>query len=545
MKNKGFHFIYLALILVLTACYKGKSVDLIVHNANIYTVDLNYSKAEAMAIKDGKIVEVGPERKILNKYAADETIDAGGKDVFPGFTDAHGHMLSLLEQKLNLDLVGCKSKQEMLFRTEKYGAKLKRKCLVGRGWDQSLWGEKELPTNEELNKLFPDVPVILYRVDGHAALVNDCMLKKAGITADTKVEGGKILANEGVPSGIILDNAINLLYPYIQPYTDSEKKQALLEIQEELFQSGITSVHEAGINFEDIALFESLYRNDQFKLNLYAMLYPTDQNIDFARKKGIYRYKNLLIRSFKVVGDGSLGSRGACLKQAYSDDPHNHGFLITSLQDFQRIAEVAREVGYQMNTHAIGDSTNKIVIDIITETYKYKKDHRWRIEHAQVLDLKDLARMAACGAFPSVQPTHAVSDQRWAEQRIGSERLKGAYAYQTILNHSGIIAFGTDFPVESFDPFLTIHAAVNRKNKNNQPLEGFLSSEAVSLKNCIQAMTFWPAFASFQENERGSLESGKTADFVIFERPVNASASFQENYAFATFIKGKKVYSAE
>lgn len=517
---------------------------MVVHNAKIHTVDEAYSVHEAMAIKDGKIVEVGPERQILNKYRYDEEIDAHGKDVYPGFTDAHGHLLSLIDQRLNLDLTGSKSFGEVLFKLDKYTSHSKRKFIVGRGWDQATWGSKEFPTNEKLNALYPKTPVMLVRVDGHAALINDCLYKKAGL--DKKIiPGGKVLMKNGKPTGIILDNTITEVSKLIPSFTYKERQKAFLQIQEELLQYGITGVHEAGIDFKDIAFFQRLNREKKLKIQLNAMLYPSTENIEFARENKIYHDHNLLIRSFKVVGDGSLGSRGACLKQSYHDDPLTHGFLTTSLDEMRKIAAVCKETGYQMNTHAIGDSTNKVIIDIIAEMYRYKKDHRWRIEHAQVLDPRDIPKLSEYAVFPSVQPTHAVSDQRWAQDRLGKHRLKGAYAYQSILSVTGIFALGTDFPVESFNPFLTIHAAVKRQNADNFPAGGFLNREAVSLENCIRGMTIWPAFACFTEKVTGSLEKGKHATFVILEYPLNASGDFRENFAHMTYIKGKKVYSAE
>lgn len=542
-----FYISILCISLLCQSCMKSKKVDLIIHNATIFTVDLNYSTAEAMAVKDGKIVEIGPERQILNKYTSEEIIDAQGKDIFPGFSDAHGHLLSLIDQRLSLDLTGSKSFEELLFKLEKYisSSKSKRKFIVGRGWDQSLWNTKKFPTNEQLNKRYPNTPILLIRVDGHAALVNDCLLKLAKLDENSVIEGGKILLDKGKPSGIILDNAISKVSALIPPFSLKEKQDQLIEIQQELFQYGITSVHEAGINYDDIRLFQSLNQSEKLELQVYAMLYPTPKNFAFAKKNGIYEKRNLFIRSFKVVGDGALGSRGACLKHPYHDDPSVVGFLTTSPKDLQLIAREAREIGYQMNTHAIGDSTNKLIIDIIADTYRQKKDHRWRIEHAQVLDVNDIPKLGQYAIFPSVQPTHAVSDQRWAEDRLGRERLKGAYAYQSILNSTGIFAFGTDFPVEHFNPFLTIHAAVKRKNSDNFPPKGFLNQEAVSLQNCIQAMTIWAAFASFREHQSGSLEKGKEASFVILEHPLKVSDNFSPNFAYMTFIKGKKVYSAE
>jgi predicted amidohydrolase YtcJ len=508
-------------------------------------MDERNTVAEAMAIKDGKIVEVGPERQILNKYSAEEEIDAAGKDVYPGFTDAHGHMLSYAKQKLSVDLVGTRSFDELLVRTEKYQSRFKRKFIVGRGWDQSLWSSNELPDNEELNKLFPTTPVCLFRIDGHALLANEALLKMAGIGPETAIEGGIIHVKEGKCTGMLVDNAMNPVYKLIPEFPEKEMRQAILEIQDELFQFGITGVHEAGIENKDIQLFRKMIDEDDLSLDIYAMLMPSEANITFAKKNGPYAYKNLVIRSFKVMGDGALGSRGALLKQPYSDQHGHHGVLTTSIPEMKRIAAIAEETGYQMNTHAIGDSTNKILLDLYQRVFEFNKDHRWRIEHAQVIDPKDFELFSNYGVFPSVQPTHAVSDQRWAEQRLGRKRMLGAYAYKTLLNQYGMLAIGTDFPVELTDPFLTIHAAVKRKNADGVPGGGFYSNESITLEDCIKGMTIWAAFASFQEERLGSLEKGKDATFAIFESPVKANDEYKPNFATYTFIKGKKVYSVE
>jgi predicted amidohydrolase YtcJ len=537
-------FLFL-LLLFLSSCYKGQSVDLIVHNARIHTMDEKGSVAQAMAVRDGKIVEVGPERQILNKYSAEETIDAEGKDVYPALTDCHGHMLSYAEQKLNADLYGSKSFEEVLVRLEKYQSKNKRKFIIGRGWDQSLWTNKEFPTNEKLNALFPDIPVCLTRVDGHALLANDALLKLADIDASTKIEGGIVHVNEGRCTGLLVDNAMEAVYALIPEYEEKDLAKAMLEIEKELFQYGITSVHEAGIDNKDIGFFRALIDRYNLKLSVYAMLMPSEANFSFAEKKGIYNYKNLTIRSFKVVGDGALGSRGAFLKKAYSDDHDHFGVLTTPVALMKRVAAVAEKTGYQMNTHAIGDSTNRIMLEIYKGIFEVNRDHRWRIEHAQVVDLIDFDLFGKYGVFPSVQPSHAVSDQRWAEERLGTERIKGAYAYRKLLDQFGMLAIGTDFPIEPIDPFNTLHAAVARKNMENLPAEGFYPEQAISLEECMRGMTIWAAFASFQESKTGSLEKGKEATFVIFDKPVSVQGGYKANFAKMTFISGTKVYGME
>ena len=508
-------------------------------------MDEKGSVAQAMAVRDGKIVEVGPERQILNKYSAEETIDAEGKDVYPALTDCHGHMLSYAEQKLNAELYGSKSFEEVLVRLEKYQSKNKRKFIIGRGWDQSLWTNKEFPTNEKLNVLFPDIPVCLTRVDGHALLANDALLKLAGIDASTTIEGGIVHVNEGRCTGLLVDNAMEAVYALIPEYEEKDLAKAMLEIEKELFQYGITSVHEAGIDNKDIAFFRALIDRYNLKLSVYAMLMPSEANFSFAEKKGIYNYKNLTIRSFKVVGDGALGSRGAFLKKAYSDDHDHFGVLTTPVALMKRVAAVAEKTGYQMNTHAIGDSTNRIMLEIYKGIFEVNRDHRWRIEHAQVVDLIDFDLFGKYGVFPSVQPSHAVSDQRWAEERLGTERIKGAYAYRKLLDQFGMLAIGTDFPIEPIDPFNTLHAAVARKNMENLPAEGFYPEQAISLEECMRGMTIWAAFASFQETKTGSLEKGKEATFVIFDKPVSVQGGYKANFAKMTFISGTKVYGME
>jgi len=532
-------------MLTLFSCMKGKSVDMIVHNAKIHTMDDQNTIAEAMAIKDGKIVEIGPERQIMNKYSADEYLDAEKKDVFPGLTDAHGHMMSYARQLLSVDLVGSKSFNELIIRVEKYSQRHSGNFVVGRGWDQSLWGTSDLPTNERLNELYPTIPVILYRIDGHAALVNQKALDLAGISITTEVIGGKITVKDGRCTGLILDNAIELVAKQFPDFDKKELVASLKTVQQELLQYGITGVHEAGVSQKDYQLINQLVDQEKLHLDLYVMLHATEENIAFARKHGRIKNKNLIVRSFKVMGDGALGSHGALLKSPYSDETETHGLLTTSAAEMERIAYIAESIGYQVNIHAIGDSTNRLVLELLKGIRERNADHRWRIEHAQVIDPNDFQLFAETGAFPSVQPTHAVTDQRWAADRLGNERLKGAYAYRSLLEQSGMLALGTDFPVELTNPYLTIQAAVNRTNAEGDPIGGFLPSEALTLEQCLRGMTIWPAFASFQESRIGSLEKGKEATFVILAFPFSVRTEFVSNYAFKVFIRGRERYASE
>lgn len=535
----------LILLLTTQSCMKGEHVDLIIHNAQIHSMDEKNTVYEAMAIRDGKVVELGPERQILNKYSYDESIDAGGKDVYPGLTDAHGHLLSYAKQKMSVELFGCKSMDELLFRTEKYQSKKKRKFIIGRGWDQSLWGETELPTNEKLNERFPDIPVCLYRVDGHALLANDAALKLAGFTADTKIDGGIVVTKDGKCTGLLVDNAIEPMEKYIPEFSTKELKSTLLEIQNELYQYGIIGVHEAGIQNKELMILKEMALDGSLQLEVYGMLLDSPENRAFVEKNGIQKWGNLYVRSFKMYGDGALGSRGALLKKPYSDQHDHHGVLTTPRDKMKDLAQFCLAHNYQLNSHAIGDSTNYLLLELYKMAQAENKDHRWRIEHAQVVDPKDFALFAEVGVYPSVQPTHAVSDQRWAEDRLGKDRMVGAYAYKTLLNRTGMLAIGTDFPVEQTNPFLTIHAAVQRKDGNNVPGAGFLKSEALTLEETLRGMTIWAALASFRETETGSLEKGKNATFSIFVKPVVSGANFQENFAQTVFINGKSVYSVD
>jgi predicted amidohydrolase YtcJ len=534
--------LFLIPLSLLAACFKGEKVDLIIHNARIHTMNDAGDIAEAMAVKDGKILQVGPEREILNKYRSENEINAGKRDVYPGLHDAHGHIMSYAKLKLTADLVGSSSYYEMLMRLEKFYEKNKPAFLVGRGWDQGVWGLSELPDNSLLNERFPTIPVALTRVDGHAMLVNDVAMRLAGIDASTQVEGGMVVLRDGMPTGILLDHAIDLVSKLLPAPESDELKRVVLEIQDELFAYGITHVHEAGITKEQFDFLDQLAGEGLLKINMYAMLFLNDENLALAEKMGDYRNGSLRVKSFKMLLDGALGSRGACLLHPYSDAPEEYGLLLTSLDDMGRMTARALEIGYQVNTHCIGDSANRVMLRHFDKLLSGKTDHRWRIEHAQVLHPEDLAWFSKTDVIPSVQPTHAVSDQRWAEKRLGAERMELAYAYKTLLNERGILALGTDFPVESPDPFGTIHAAVQRKSRENEPESGFQMKDALTLEETMKGMTIWAAFACFEENRLGSLEKGKDATFAIFEYPIASNARYEPNGAFATYVKGERVY---
>lgn len=533
------------LLITLSGCFKGEKVDLIIHNAQIHTMDNKLSVHEAMAVHNGEIIEIGPERSILNRFRADESINAEKKDVYPGFHDGHGHIMSLASQRLVADLTGSESYYEMLSRLEKFAQKKQPEFLVGRGWDQSLWGEEDLPTNKLLNERFSNIPVALTRVDGHAMLVNDAAFKLAGLDTISNVEGGKIIFENDTPTGLILDNTIDLVTAKIPRASDEALISEILTIQDELLAYGITHVHEAGIHYNDLQLLDQLASQKKLKIHIYAMLFTSEANKNFVKEEGIYKNNKLSVRSFKILMDGALGSRGACLLHPYSDMPNENGFLLTSIEEMKVHTDFAKEHGYQVNTHCIGDSSNRIMLNHIADLMNDTPDHRWRIEHAQVLHPDDFDLFTASGAIPSVQPTHATSDQRWAEKRLGKERLENSYAYKTILNKRGVMVLGTDFPVEDFDPFATIHAAVQRKNIDNEPSTGFLIDEKLSMDDAMKGMTIWAAQGCFEEHQLGSLEKGKKATFTILDQPFGNTNNFKQNYAFKTFVSGACVFDMD
>lgn len=535
-------FFLFILVVLLAGCMKSQNADLVIHNAIIHSMDDNNKTYEALAIRDGKIVELGPERQILNKYASEKTIDAGGREIYPGFIDAHGHLLPYADMKLGVNLYGSRSMSEVLVRTEKYADKSSRPFVIGHGWDQSMWNDDALPDNEKLNTLFPDIPVCLYRVDGHAVLANQAALDKAKIHAETTIFGGEVVTKDGKCTGLLLDRAMDSMTLILPPYSQKERIEALMEIQDELLQYGVVSVHEAGIEHKDIALFKHVAKNGQLKLEVHGMLRNSIENRAFVEKNGKVHWGNFYISSFKMFADGALGSRGALLKKPYADRHDHLGIQTTGIEDMRNLAKFCLRHDYQLNTHAIGDSSNSILLHLYKMAFEEKKDHRWRIEHAQVIDPKDFYLFADYGVFPSVQPTHAISDMRWAENRLGQERMRGAYAYQSLLNQTGILALGTDFPFDRINPFLTIFAATQRKNTDNQPTNGFQINEALSLNDCLRGMTRWAAFACFREKETGSLEKGKEATLIMLEKPLDGGTTFRENFSLLTVIRGKIEY---
>ncbi len=533
--------ILIVLLIICTACQKQEQADLVILNASVYTVDENFAMAEAFAVKDGKIVGVGSSNDIQKNFTALETVDAEGKAVFPGFIDAHCHFLGLglSEQKVNLR--GTKSYEEVLERLKVFQKEKNLNYITGRGWDQNDWEIKEFPTKERLDVLFPETPVALTRVDGHAILANQAAIDLANVTVDTKFSGGDILKNNGVLTGIFIDRPMDLIRATIPAPTIKETTSALKDAERICFDYGLTTVNDAGLSRESIELIDTLQKSGELKMRIYAMISANEQNLDYYLKKGISKTDRLNVRSFKMYGDGALGSRGAALREPYSDKADHFGALVNTVDFLKNSAKRIAESEFQMNTHAIGDSANHIMLQTYKDVLKGTKDRRWKIEHAQIVSLEDFDLFD--DIVPSIQPTHATSDMYWAEDRVGAERIKGGYAFKDLLNIYGKVALGTDFPVEKVSPFLTFYAAVARKDLNKYPENGYQMENALSRKETLRGMTIWAAHSNFEEHEKGSIEIGKFADFIILNQDIMQIDidKVPNTEVRATYVNGEKV----
>lgn len=533
------------LLCTLASCKFRQKVALIVHHAKIYTVDEKFSVAEAMAVNEGKIIAIGKNDDILKQYESDSMVDAGGKTIFPGFNDAHAHFVGYAYSLKEVNLVDTKSWDEVLARCSEFEKKLPAGTwLTGRGWDQNDWEVKQFPDNTKLNELFPNRPVILERIDGHAAIANTKALELAGIKPGDKLTGGEIETKNGKLTGILVDNAEVLVYSKIPAAGKEENKDALLQAQQNCFAVGLTSVNDCGLDYKTLEFLESLQKDGVLKMRMNIMLSDAKENYDYAFKRGKIKTDYLNVSSFKVYADGALGSRGACLLQPYSDKPGWTGFLLSPPAHFDSVAALIAQHGWQMCTHAIGDSGNRTILNTYAKYLKGKNDLRWRIEHAQVINENDFHLFGDNNIVPSVQPTHATSDMYWAADRLGPVRVKGAYAFKQLLDENGWIPLGTDFPVEDISPFKTFFAAVVRQDAKGFPPEGFQIENALTREQAIRGMTIWAAKASFDEKRKGSLETGKLADFIILDTDLITCepSAILNTKVIATYSSGKKVY---
>jgi predicted amidohydrolase YtcJ len=534
-----------AIALFLISCGGPKKVDTIVVNGVIYTVDSSFSTAQAMAIKDGLIVATGTDAEILAAYTATEKIDAKGQAVYPGFIDAHAHFVGYGKSLFQVDLFGTTSWEEAVERVKVFAAAHPELAWIeGRGWDQNKWPGKKYPTNALLNSLFPNTPVVLQRIDGHAAIANQKAFDVAGVKPGQTIVGGEVETKNNVLTGVLIDNATDLVYGSIPAVTKQTYTQWLQAAQQNCFAQGLTTITDCGLNMSDINIIDTLQQEGKINMRLFAMLSDNPENLTAYLKRGPYKTDKLFVNGFKVYADGALGSRGACLLHSYEDRKDWTGFLLANISHYDSLASVLAASKFQMCTHAIGDSANRQILNIYNKYLQKGNDRRWRIEHAQVVNPADFNLFGAAAVVPSVQPTHATSDMYWAAERLGNERMKGAYAYKQLMDQNGWIPLGTDFPVEDISPFKTFLASVGRVDAKGFPEGGFQSENALSREQTIRGMTIWAAKASFLEKEVGSLEAGKKADFIILAQdlmqvPVN---KILDTKVVATFSGGKKVY---
>ena len=535
---------YILIILSILNFSCNNEVDLIIVNSEIYTANENNQIAKSIAVKDGKIVEVSSEN-LIYKYEANEILDANGKTILPGFIDSHCHFYNLgLDQQV-VDLRGTTSFEEIIERLIASDLNNQSDVILGRGWDQNDWDNKQFPVNTELNKVFKNKLVVLERIDGHAYIVNDNALELAGIDQNTLVRGGLVLLKDNKPTGVLIDAPMSMVDKVLPEKSIREKVNALKQAQEISFSYGLTTVSDAGLSTEIINVIDSLHKSDELKIKIYAMVSVSKKNIQRLKETGIIKTPKLNVRSFKVYGDGALGSRGAALKKPYCDDPHNYGFLRTDIKDLKYYANEIAGMGFQMNTHAIGDSTVSVLLKEYQKVLNDIEDPRWRIEHSQVVDLNEF-ELYNDKILPSVQPTHATSDMYWAYDRLG-KRIDGAYAFKDLLSQSKRIALGTDFPVEKVNPFHTFYSSIERKDLNGYPENGFQIENALTREETLKGMTIWGAYFNFEEDEKGTIEKGKSADFIIIDQNIMKIEADKIPYTkvLKTFVDGELVFQKD
>ena len=535
---------YILIILSILNFSCNNEVDLIIVNSEIYTANENNQIAKSIAVKDGKIIEVSSEN-LVSKYEANEILDANGKTILPGFIDSHCHFYNLgLDQQV-VDLRGTTSFEEIIERLIASDLNNQSDVILGRGWDQNDWDNKQFPVNTELNKVFKNKLVVLERIDGHAYIVNDNALELAGIDRNTLVRGGLVLLKDNKPTGVLIDAPMSMVDKVLPEKSTREKVNALKQAQEISFSYGLTTVSDAGLSTEIINVIDSLHKSDELKIKIYAMVSVSKKNIQRLKETGIIKTPKLNVRSFKVYGDGALGSRGAALKKPYCDDPHNYGFLRTDIKDLKYYANEIAGMGFQMNTHAIGDSTVSVLLKEYQKVLNDIEDPRWRIEHSQVVDLNEF-ELYNDKILPSVQPTHATSDMYWAYDRLG-KRIDGAYAFKDLLSQSKRIALGTDFPVEKVNPFHTFYSSIERKDLNGYPENGFQIENALTREETLKGMTIWGAYFNFEEDEKGTIEKGKSADFIIIDQNIMKIEADKIPYTkvLKTFVDGELVFQKD
>jgi predicted amidohydrolase YtcJ len=560
-------------------------VDVLYVGARVYTVDKANTVVDGIATRGDRIVAVGSAADMVKELKPKRVVDLAGKTVVPGLIDAHVHLLSLGVARLTLDLVGTKSEERVadLVR-ERVGASEPGQWIRGRGWDQNEWRSRQFPSHEILDRVAPNNPVYLMRVDGHAAWVNKKALEIAGITSKTPdPDGGRFLRDaRGNPTGVLIDNAMEVVGKFLPPPSDKEMEEAIGRAVQECLSYGLTCVHDMGVEEEGIETYKRLIDAGNFPFRVYAALSApgetwekyVEPDSSGSRQGPLIGYggSRLWVRAIKLYIDGALGSRGAALIEPYSDEPDNRGLTVMSEGDLRKAVDEALANGFQVCTHAIGDRGNNIVLNIYEAALQAHaaKDPRLRIEHAQVLAPNDIPRFHELGVIPSMQPTHCTSDMYWAEARLGPTRVRGAYAWRSLLNTGVIIPGGSDFPVESPNPLFGIYAAITRQDHQGKPRNaddvraffqlsaegitdtsafdgGWYASQKMTSEEALRAFTAWAAYAGFQEDLLGSLERGKLADFVVLSKDIMTVPPLEilNTTVERTILGGSEVYRRE
>jgi predicted amidohydrolase YtcJ len=531
----------------------ARPADLLVTNGRIYTVDDAHPVVAAMAVRDGKVLFTGSLREAMAlRGPATRVVDVGGRTVIPGMVDAHAHLLGLGQSLRTVSLVGAKSYDEVVARVVARARDVPSgQWIIGRGWDQNQWGDTRFPTHDALSRALPNNPVYLTRVDGHAGLANAAAMRAAGIsTATADPSGGRIERTAtGEPTGVFVDNAQGLIGRAIPEPSREETRSALRAAIAESHRWGLVGVHDAGESRATIDLMEEMAKAGEVPFRLYVMISDDSAALVHYLARGpqsaLYG-DHLWIRAIKLYADGALGSRGAALLEPYSDDPNNRGLLVSAPAHIQEVAGRALRAGFQVATHAIGDRGNRVVLDAYDAALRANPtaDHRFRVEHAQILNHDDIPRFAELGVIPSMQAVHQTSDMYWAGSRLGIGRLLGAYAWRSLLNTGVVVPNGSDFPVEAVNPLLSFHSAVSRQDADNWPAAGWMPEQRMTREEALRSMTIWPAYAAFQESVMGSLAPGKLADFVVLDRDIMTvpERDILGTAVIATYVGGRAVY---
>lgn len=535
------------LLLSCFSCTNKEDADLIVHHAKIYTANASFDTASAMAVRNGKIIAIGTNDEIINQYKSEHLINADGKSIYPGFIDAHAHFVGYAFSLQHVNLTGTKSWQACIDTIKNYITIKQIKqgdWIEGEGWDQNDWDIKSFPTKALLDLYFPNNPIVLSRIDGHAVIANQLAIDIAGIQPGQSILGGSIEMEAGKLTGIFIDNAQDLITAKIPKPSKEQYATALQEAQQKCFAAGLTTIQDCGLSKYSIDIIDSLQTQGLIKMKLSILLNDDSTNYAYYLNKGPYKTDLMHVFGFKLYADGALGSRGACLINDYTDKPGWKGFTLKDRSYYERVVAQIYDSKFQACTHAIGDSGNRMILQVYAGVLKEKNDRRWRIEHAQIIQQNDFEYFGKYNIIPSVQPTHATSDMYWADKRLGADRIKNAYAYQQLLKENKWMPLGTDFPVEDISPLKTFYAAVVREDAQEYPAGGFQKENALSRKETLWGMTYWAAKSSFEENEKGSLEINKAADFIMIDTDLMncASSNILKATILLTFVNGQQVY---